>query len=135
MIIKLKQAMGRILRSKYDYGCFIVFDMGRKENFYRLKKDLHECEIICANEYNLSKIIKNHLTSSRKEIIKNLISDISKNEIINDINENKKIEEFVNDEISKRSINAQIKYKDDGSYILKYFDLKYKINKRIMVGR
>ena len=29
MIIKLKQAMGRILRSKYDYGCFIIFEIGR----------------------------------------------------------------------------------------------------------
>ena len=50
MIIKLKQAMGRILRSKYDYGCFIIFDMGRKENLYRLKKDLHNCQIVkCPN--------------------------------------------------------------------------------------
>ncbi|OJT80942.1 hypothetical protein BM533_22850, partial [Clostridioides difficile] len=28
MTIKVKQAMGRILRSKYDYGCFVIFDVG-----------------------------------------------------------------------------------------------------------
>ena len=54
MIIKLKQAMGRILRSKYDYGCFIIFDMGRKENLYRLKKDLHNCQIVNTDQYNVS---------------------------------------------------------------------------------
>ena len=44
--------------------------MGRRENLYRIQKDLHQCEIVCASQYNLSQVIKNHLTNCRKEIIK-----------------------------------------------------------------
>lgn len=135
MIIKLKQAMGRILRSKYDYGCFIVFDMGRRENLYRIQKDLHQCEIVCASQYNLSQVIKNHLTNCRKEIIKDLINDISQNDIIKNINKDEQIEAFVNNEISNRSIKAEIKFMNDEKYLLKYFDLKYLINKEIVIGK
>ncbi len=129
MIIKLKQAMGRILRSKYDYGCFIIFDMGRKENLYRLRKDLHHCDIINTNYFNLSSIVNHHLTLCRKEVIRDLISDISNNEIIRNMDNKMKIEEYFNEEINNRSINAKIKIKDEKNYLLKYFDLKYLINK------
>ena len=40
-----------------------------------------------------------------------------------------KIEEYFNEEINNRSINAKIKIKDEKNYLLKYFDLKYLINK------
>ena len=46
MAIKIKQAMGRLLRSKYDYGCFAIFNTGT--NMYTIKKlerDLHGCRI------------------------------------------------------------------------------------------
>ena len=92
MIIKLKQAMGRILRSKYDYGCFIIFDMGRKENLYRLKKDLHNCQIVNTDQYNIPYVINNHLTSCRKEIIRDLIHDISDGEVIRNMSDMKDIE-------------------------------------------
>lgn len=129
MIIKLKQAMGRILRSKYDYGCFLIFDMGRKENLYRLKKDLHYCDIINTTYLNLPYVVNNHLTSCRKEVIRDLINDISDNNMIKHMNNKIEIEEYINEEIENRSINAKIKIKDERNYLLKYFDLKYLINK------
>ena len=132
MIIKLKQAMGRILRSKYDYGCFIIFDMGRKENLYRLKKDLHNCEIANTDQYNIPYVINNHLTSCRKEIIRDLIHDISDGEVIRNMSDMKDIEEYINEEINNRSINANIKVNSEKNYLLKYFDLKYLINKEII---
>ena len=132
MIIKLKQAMGRILRSKYDYGCFIIFDMGRKENLYRLKKDLHNCEIVNTDQYNIPYVINNHLTSCRKEIIRDLIHDISDGEVIRNMSDMKDIEEYINEEINNRSINANIKVNSEKNYLLKYFDLKYLINKEII---
>ena len=132
MIIKLKQAMGRILRSKYDYGCFIIFDMGRKENLYRLKKDLHNCQIVNTDQYNIPYVINNHLTSCRKEIIRDLIHDISDGEVIRNMSDMKDIEEYINEEINNRSINANIKVNSGKNYLLKYFDLKYLINKEII---
>lgn len=129
MIIKLKQAMGRILRSKYDYGCFIIFDMGRKENIYRLKKDLHYCDIIATSYFNLPYVVNNHLTSCRKEVIRDLIYDISDSKMIKNMNNRIDIEEYVNEEINNRSINAKIKIKDEKNYLLKYFGLKYLISK------
>ena len=129
MIIKLKQAMGRILRSKYDYGCFVIFDIGRKENLYRLKKDLHYCDIINANYFNLHTVVSNHLTVCRKEVVRDLINDISDSEIIRHLSKNKEIEEYINEEINNRSINANIKIKDKDNYLLNYFNLKYLINK------
>lgn len=132
MIIKLKQAMGRILRSKYDYGCFIIFDMGRKENLYRLKKDLHNCQIVNTDQYNIPYVINNHLTSCRKEIIRDLIHDISDGEVIRNMSDMKDIEEYINEEINNRSINANIKVNSEKNYLLKYFNLKYLINKEII---
>lgn len=129
MIIKLKQAMGRILRSKYDYGCFVIFDIGRKENLYRLKKDLHYCDIINANYFNLHTVVSNHLTVCRKEVVRDLINDISDSEIIRHLSKNTEIEEYINEEINNRSINANIKIKDKDNYLLNYFNLKYLINK------
>ena len=129
MIIKLKQAMGRILRSKYDYGCFLIFDMGRKDNLYRLKKDLHHCDIISTTYFNLPHVVNNHLTFCRKEIIRDLINDVSNSEMIKNMNSKIEIEKYINEEINNRSINAKIKVKDKQTYLLKYFDLKYLINK------
>ena len=132
MIIKLKQAMGRILRSKYDYGCFLVFDMGRRENIFRIKKDLHNCEIINANSFNLNQVINNHLTWCRKEVIRDLIDDISDSKDIKNMNNMIEIEKYINDEMNKRSINANIKVNNKENYLLKYFDLKYLISKEII---
>ena len=132
MIIKLKQAMGRILRSKYDYGCFLVFDMGRRENIFRIKKDLHNCEIINANSFNLNQVINNHLTWCRKEVIRDLIDDISDSQDIKNMNNMIEIEKYINNEMNKRSINANIKVNNEENYLLKYFDLKYLISKEII---
>ena len=104
-------------------------------DLYRIQKDLHQCEIVCASQYNLSQVIKNHLTNCRKEIIKDLINDISQNDIIKNINKDEQIEAFVNNEISNRSIKAEIKFMNDDKYLLKYFDLKYLINKEIVIGK
>lgn len=129
MIIKLKQAMGRILRSKYDYGCFIIFDIGRKENLYRLKRDLHYCDIISTNYFSINNAVNNHLTLCRKEVVRDLVNDITSSNVIKRLKNDKQIEKYINEEISNRSINASIKIKDKDNYLLKYFNLRYLINK------
>ncbi|MEG0856998.1 MAG: helicase C-terminal domain-containing protein [Terrisporobacter sp.] len=129
MIIKLKQAMGRILRSKYDYGCFIIFDVGNRSTLNRLKNDLHNCEIISVPVERLNSSVNNHLKNCREEVIRSIVSDISKNDIIKGEKNMHVISDYMNDEIRNRNINAVMKVANEKNYSLKYFDLKYLINK------
>lgn len=133
MIIKLKQAMGRILRSKYDYGCFVIFDGGNKNNLYRLKRDLHDCDIIDTTDSNLYYIMSKHLKNCRNEIIRELIYDISDSSIIKNEENMSVIKEYVNKEIKNRSIDASLQIKNEKNYLLKYFDKKYLINKERLI--
>lgn len=134
MIIKLKQAMGRILRSKYDYGCFIIFDGGNINNLFRLKRDLHNCDIIDTTDLNLYPVICAHLNNCRNEVIRELISDISNSSVIKNEKNMSVIKEYINEEIKNRSINASMQIKNEKNYLLKYFDMKYLISKEKIIG-
>ena len=129
MIIKLKQAMGRILRSKYDYGCFIIFDSGNRSILSRLKRDLHNCNIVNVNSQNINALVNSHLKRCREEVIRSIVSDISKSEVIKNENNMDIISDYMNNEIKNRGINASINPFNKSDYIIKYFDLKYLINK------
>ena len=132
MAIKVKQAMGRILRSKYDYGCFIVFNSGTNLNtLKRLESDLHGCRINNIKKDNVCIFIKNHLKKCRGEVIKSVIIDIS-NSFKKSSNRNmNKFDKYINKEIENRSIKSKVSYIDDNHKVLKikYFDLRYLINK------
>lgn len=136
MTIKVKQAMGRILRSKYDYGCFVIFDAGTNISILkRLEKDLHGCKISKMNSNEFYTYIKHHLNKSRSSILKSVIFDtvkalnvdarIDKNDVDKDI-----IRKDMNENIRQRAIKGEVYYIDiiNKDMKVKYFDRNYLIN-------
>lgn len=126
MVIKVKQALGRLLRSKYDYGVFVLFNMGNNVyNNKKLEKNLHGCIIKDANRNNIQKYIYYHLKRSRKEVITTLIIDILKNK--NRKQDNLDLVEYINHEIKKRSIKGSVKYYQNkkNKLLVEYFNIKY----------
>lgn len=126
MIIKVKQALGRILRSKYDYGVFIVFDMGNNDYINKkLEQNLHGCKIRNIRSSNIKNYISYHLKKNRKEVIVELITDILKSKPDNSSNID--LTEYVNKEIKQRSIKANVKYYQNqkNKLIVEYYDVKY----------
>lgn len=126
MVIKVKQALGRILRSKYDYGVFIVFDMGANERINkRLEKNLHGCKIKSIKSKDVQNCIYHHLRKNRKEVIVELITDIFKDKNIK--NNNLELDEYVNNQIKQRSINAMVRYykNQKNKLLVEYYDVKY----------
>lgn len=126
MIIKVKQALGRLLRSKYDYGIFIIFNMGN--NTYidkKLEQNLNGCKIKNLNKKNITDNISNHLKINRKKVIINLITDILKNKEYT--KNNIDLVKYINNQIKNNSINAKVKYYDKSKdkIVVKYYDLKY----------
>ncbi|WP_042273045.1 helicase C-terminal domain-containing protein [[Clostridium] dakarense] len=132
MAIKVKQAMGRILRSKFDYGCFIIFNTGTNINtLKRLEKDLHECNISIMSENKIYNYINQHLYKSRKDVM-----NLALTEIISLLNYNEKIsmkniEKYMNNEMKNRSIKSKVIHEDSEVDILKvkYFNQNYLIHK------
>ena len=130
--IKVKQALGRILRSKYDYGCFIIFNIGTNLSTIRmLEKDLHGCKIQSMNRYSMYKNIENHLSKCRGIVIKEAIMDISKSLKVIDTKEIDLVEKYINKEIKNRTLDSRVEYMGDlkKTFKIKYFDKKYLINK------
>ncbi|MEG2786216.1 MAG: helicase C-terminal domain-containing protein [Romboutsia sp.] len=113
--IKAKQAYGRLIRSKYDYGYFIILDIGNNNStINKLQRDLHNCRIQrVGKEYlteNISKDFKNWKMRTFKEILNDIKCDIySPIKII--YRENKEIEKinYINEEVAKRNISLFIK--------------------------
>lgn len=136
LAIKIKQALGRILRSKYDYGCFIIFNSGSNSSILRrLEKDLHGCNILSMNKKDTYKSIEYHLKKCRDEVIKTAIMDISKSLKSNGIYTAKEAENYINKEMKDRIIDAKIDYMGDSkkTFKIKYFDIKYLINKDMVI--
>ena len=130
--IKVKQALGRILRSKYDYGCFVIFNIGTNMTTIRmLERDLHGCKIKNMNRYDMYKNIENHLSKCRDIVIKEAIMDISKSLKTLNIDDMNLAEKYINKEISNRTLSSRVKYMGDlrKTFKIKYFDKKYLINK------
>lgn len=126
MVIKVKQALGRLLRSKYDYGVFVLFNMSNNiYNNKKLESNLHGCIIKDVNKNTIKENISNHLKKSRKEVIIRLITDIIKNKISQ--NNNLDFVEYINKEIKNHSIKANVKYYKDTNdkLLVEYYDIKY----------
>ena len=132
LAIKVKQALGRILRSKYDYGCFVIFNSGSNlATLKMLERDLHGCRIVSMNRANMYKNIESHLRKSRQEVIKSAIMDISKSLKNTNFEDMKKVEEYINKEIRNRTLMSRVQYMHnfDKTFKIKYFDITYLINK------
>ncbi|HBF4255448.1 helicase C-terminal domain-containing protein [Clostridioides difficile] len=136
MTIKVKQAMGRILRSKYDYGCFVIFDVGTNLSVLkRLEKDLHNCKISKVNSNEFYTYIRRHLNKSRSLILKSVIFDTIKalnvdakmdnNDVDKDI-----IKKDINENIRQRAVKGEVYHIDiiKKDMKVKYFDRNYLIN-------
>ncbi|MDY7796636.1 helicase C-terminal domain-containing protein, partial [Clostridioides difficile] len=136
MTIKVKQAMGRILRSKYDYGCFVIFDVGTNISVLkRLEKDLHDCKISKVNSNEFYTYIRRHLNKSRSLILKSVIFDTIKalnvdakmdnNDVDKDI-----IKKDINENIRQRAVKGEVYHIDiiKKDMKVKYFDRNYLIN-------
>lgn len=138
MVIKVKQAMGRILRSKYDYGCFIIFNTGTNYNtLKRLEKDLHGCNIISVNKHNVYKYIYNHFVYSRQEVLDIALGDIFSIASIDGSTDLKEVKSVVNKEMKNRNIKSEVYdiNEKEKTFKIKYFDKKYLINKEQFLER
>lgn len=129
MAIKVKQAMGRLLRSKYDYGCFIIFNPGTNTtSLKKLENDLHGCKIQSVSIDKINTSINKHLYTCRCNIMNHVLIDligpIKDKEKIN----MKKLRKYLNYEMKSRSINAKVSYCDD-TIKIKYFNQEYLIDK------
>ncbi len=123
--IKAKQVYGRLIRSKYDYGYFIILDPGKNnQTISKLQRDLHECDIKRVDrDYIIDNIIddfKNWKMRTFKEILKDIKCNIfsDKDIITRKGREIKKID-YINEEISNRNINMFIKDIDSKNRKLK----------------
>lgn len=98
--------MGRILRSKYDYGCFVIFDVGINISVLkRLEKDLYDCKILKVNSNEFYIYIRWYLNKFRSLILKFVIFDIIK--VLNvDV---KMDNNDVDKDIIKKDINENIR--------------------------
>lgn len=113
--IKVKQAYGRLIRSKYDYGYFIILDIGNNnKTFNKLKTDLHNCNIQKMDKSclvnSVSRDFKNWKIKTFKKILKDINCNIYNEDdiLIKNGKEIRKID-FINQEIAKRNISLFIR--------------------------
>lgn len=130
MAIKVKQAMGRLLRSKYDYGCFIIFNTGT--NLYTLKKlerDLHGCRINLMGKSKIQDYMNSHLYMCRKNVMNEALLDIIKSLKYSENMNMKNIENFMNEEMENRYIKSNVAYLENEILKVRYFNQSYLIPK------
>ncbi|MGL5313142.1 MAG: helicase C-terminal domain-containing protein [Peptostreptococcaceae bacterium] len=129
MAIKVKQAMGRLLRSKYDYGCFIIFNIGSNYNtIKKLEQDLHQCEIKNINTDKLAKNVNQHLYNCRRYVMNDVLKDILLKININKEINMEKLAIYMNEEMKSRMIKATA-VENNGVIKIKYFNQEYLIDK------
>ena len=130
MAIKVKQAMGRILRSKYDYGCFIIFDIGTNgHTLKKLERDLHGCKINIVSKNNIQNYTNNHLNICRRQVMREVLVDVRNLLTITDIDDIKDIEQFVVEQMNQRYIKCRVTSNNHDKLNIKYFNHRYTIPK------
>ena len=113
--IKAKQAYGRLIRSKYDYGYFIILDIGNNNStINKLQRDLHNNKIRRVDKdyviKNINKDFKSWKMETLKEILRDIKCDIySPLKVIYKNNKEMNRIDYVNEEIAKRNISLFIK--------------------------
>lgn len=129
MTIKIKQAMGRLLRSKYDYGCFIIFNPGNNTHtLKKLEKDLHQSKINIISKNDINRYVYNHFQICRQNVINDALNDIIDLFKLNEINNQHPID-FINSQMKNRYLNAHASSLNDNDLKLKYFNKAYLIPK------
>lgn len=129
MTIKIKQAMGRLLRSKYDYGCFIIFNPGNNTHtLKKLEKDLHQSKINIISKNDINRYVYNHFQICRQNVINDALNDIIDLFKLNERNNQHPID-FINSQMKNRYLNAHASSLNDNDLKLKYFNKAYLIPK------
>lgn len=113
--IKSKQAYGRLIRSKYDYGYFIILDIGNNNStINKLQRDLHNCSIQKVDKNyvinNIEKDFKKWKINTFKEILKDINCDLySPMKVIYKDNIEMSRKDYINEEVAKRNIALYVK--------------------------
>ena len=83
------------------------------------------------NRSNMYNNMETHFKRCRDEIIKSAIMDISKSLKSIQIKDMNKVENYINEEIKKRTLSSRVRYMGDfqKTFKIKYFDINYLINK------
>lgn len=122
LCIKVKQIYGRLIRSIYDYGYFIILDPGENQFTIRnIERDLGGPNIEMDFSKNILARIKNDYNSWRKENLNMIITKMRSS--------NMDIKEKFNDESKKYKMFWELVKVEEGKY---YFEnLDYKLNGKL----
>ena len=130
MAIKVKQAMGRILRSQYDYGCFVIFNTGTNmHTIKKLERDLHGCSINIMGKSKITECISDHLYKSRTVVMNKTLMEIIDILKYDDNMNIKNVEKFINKQMKNRNINSNVVDFKDEMLKINYYNQNYSIHK------
>lgn len=130
MAIKIKQAMGRILRSQYDYGCFVIFNTGTNmHTIKKLERDLHGCSINIMGKSKITECISEHLYKSRTVVMNKTLMEIIDILKYDDNMNLKNVEKFINKQMKNRNINSNVVDFKDEILRINYYNQNYSIHK------
>lgn len=148
VITSFKQCFGRLIRTEFDYGYFIVFDKGNNNslwsNISREYKDVSftteksstlldniSKRFIYWNVLNLNIIIEQTISSLKKELIKN------KNSINLDYDKLAKfLNDFYKEELKKKKLNQNIIFKIQNKKLLAFytkFDFEVNLSNKLLI--
>lgn len=122
LCIKVKQIYGRLIRSVYDYGYFIILDPGENPYTIRnLQRDLGGPDIENESSHKVLKMIEHDYKQWKKRNLNMIIKNMKIN--------NKNIEEEFNNEAKKLKMFWELDFVDNGNYHFK--NMNYRLNGRI----
>ena len=117
LCIKLKQIYGRLVRSTYDYGYFIILDPGQNEYTIRnLERDLNGPKIINTTSVKLLNEMKFDYTNWKRHNLNKIIKDMQK--------ENKDIKAEFNFESDKHKMFWMLDKTEDNHCYFSNIDFK-----------
>lgn len=120
--IKTKQIYGRLVRSTFDYGYFIVLDPGQNSYTIRnLERDLNGPKIEISSTADILSEIEFDFNNWKRTNINMIINNIMKS--------NRNIKEEFNDEAKKHKMFWELHKVENGEY---YFEnINFKLNGKI----
>ena len=117
LCIKVKQIYGRLIRSIYDYGYFIILDPGENQYTIRnLQRDLNGPQIESIDSKKVLNIMKYDYDNWKRRNLNLVIKKMK--------HENKDIETEFNIEIKKHKLFWELEKVENGIYHFKNIDYK-----------
>lgn len=119
LCIKVKQIYGRLIRSVFDYGYFIILDPGNnKYTLKSLERDLCGPPIVIENSKNVLKFMNNDYRNWKRYNLNILINKLKR--------ENADIESNFKEEASKHKMFWELVSVNNGEYCFKNMDFELK---------